>query len=106
MVSFLLLQYLPSLLVLLHCSLAFSLLCSSVVLALGIVVLDSWLGEPVHICFYYLVGFFFAVPHVRGPVAYSLFWIGPVSHALPSLVLTYLGRVSPCGYLLHGLVGS
>ena len=47
-VSFLLLQYLPSR-VLLHCSLAFFLLRSSVVLALGIVVLDSWLGEPVHI---------------------------------------------------------
>ena len=51
-VSFLLLQYLPSLLVLLHCSLAFFLLRSSVVLALGIVVLDSWLGEPVHIVFF------------------------------------------------------
>ena len=64
--------------------------------------LDSWRGEPILVSFYSLVGYFLAVPHVRGPVTYSLFWIGPVRHALHSLVLTYLGPVSPCGYSYPG----
>ena len=41
--------------------------------------LDSWRGEPILVSFYSLVGYFLAVPHVRGPVTYSLFWIGPVA---------------------------